>query len=140
MQSSAFRHSVGAWRQLGWPQRSHGADLSARQTAGGKRSLPRLPLRSSFLQRGNMSSTLTSAQIAFFHREGYLALDKFVEEDEIVWMREIYDRLFRDRAGRDAGDQFDLAGTDEEGKEAALPQILNPAKYAPELKQGRFRE
>jgi ectoine hydroxylase-related dioxygenase (phytanoyl-CoA dioxygenase family) len=87
-----------------------------------------------------MSSTLTSAQIAFFHREGYLALDKFVDEDEIVWMREIYDRLFRDRAGRDAGDQFDLAGTDEEGKEAALPQILNPAKYAPELKQGRFRE
>jgi len=48
-------------------------------------------------------------------------------------MREIYDRLFREQAGRDVGDQFDLAGTDEEGVTAVLPQILGPAKYAPEL-------
>jgi hypothetical protein len=46
--------------------------------------------------------------------------------------------MFAERSGRESGDQFDLAGSDEEGKEAALPQILNPAKYAPELTEGKY--
>ena len=83
--------------------------------------------------------TLTEDQVAFFHREGYLALDAITTQAEVAWLREIYDRLFAARAGRAAGDQFDLAGTDEEGQQAALPQILNPSKYAPELKEGLFR-
>jgi ectoine hydroxylase-related dioxygenase (phytanoyl-CoA dioxygenase family) len=48
--------------------------------------------------------------------------------------------MFTERAGRDSGDQFDLAGSDEDGKEASLPQILNPAKYAPELNEGHYLE
>ena len=82
---------------------------------------------------------LTEEQIGFFHREGYLALDALVSSDELEWMTAVYDRLFAERAGREAGDQFDLAGTDEDSTQAALPQILNPAKYAPELKEGRYR-
>jgi hypothetical protein len=46
--------------------------------------------------------------------------------------------MFSEKAGWNSGDQFDLAGTDEEGKSEALPQILNPAKYAPELNDGIF--
>ena len=53
--------------------------------------------------------------------------------------RVIYDRIFAERAGRDVGDQFDLAGADEEGKAATLPQILNPSKYAPELLEAAYR-
>lgn len=82
---------------------------------------------------------LTQDQIDFYHREGYLVLDAITTQEEVEWLRGIYDRLFEARAGREAGDQFDLGGTDEEGKEAALPQILNPSKYAPELRQGLFR-
>lgn len=82
---------------------------------------------------------LSDAQIAAYHRDGYLALDAITTPGEVAWLREIYDRLFAERAGREVGDQFDLAGTDEEGREAALPQILGPSKYAPELKQGLFR-
>jgi ectoine hydroxylase-related dioxygenase (phytanoyl-CoA dioxygenase family) len=83
--------------------------------------------------------TLTQDQIAFYHREGYLALEAITTQEETAWLRGIYDRLFEARAGREFGDQFDLAGPDEEGTEAALPQILNPAKYAPELKEGLYR-
>src|SRR5687767_1359692 len=54
-------------------------------------------------------------------------------------MREIYDRLFERRAGREEGNQFDLAGTDEDDKEASLPQILGPSNYAPELKAAQAR-
>ncbi|MDZ4718986.1 MAG: phytanoyl-CoA dioxygenase family protein [Roseiflexaceae bacterium] len=82
---------------------------------------------------------LTQHQIDCYHRDGYLALDAITTQAEVAWLREIYDRLFAQRAGRDVGDQFDLAGTDEEGQEATLPQILGPSKYAPELKQGLFR-
>jgi ectoine hydroxylase-related dioxygenase (phytanoyl-CoA dioxygenase family) len=82
---------------------------------------------------------LTPDQVEFYHREGYLVLQGVMPAEEVAWVREIYDRLFRERAGREFGDQFDLAGTDEEGKEAALPQVLNPARYAPELMEGQYR-
>src|SRR5262245_33160300 len=72
-------------------------------------------------------------QIEFFHCEGYLAIDQLTTPEDVAALRESYDRIFRERAGREEGMQFDLAGTDEEGKEAVLPQILNPSKYAPEM-------
>mgnify|MGYP000973059593 CR=1 FL=1 len=83
--------------------------------------------------------TLTPEQVSFFHENGFLALDPITTEEELVWMRAAYDRIFAERAGRDEGNQFDLGGTDEEGVEARLPQILSPTKYAPELKEGLFR-
>lgn len=83
--------------------------------------------------------TLTPEQIAYFHENGFLAVERITTDEEVEWLRGVYDRLFAERAGRDEGNQFDLGGTDEEDKEAALPQILSPTKYAPELKEGIFR-
>ncbi len=77
---------------------------------------------------------LTEEQIDFFWKNGFLAVEQISTPEEIEVMRAAYDKIFQQRAGREEGNQFDLAGDDEEGKEAALPQILNPAKYAPELK------
>ena len=42
-------------------------------------------------------------------------------------------------AGRAKGSQFDLAGTDEEGRAPVLPQIVNPVEFAPELGETEFR-
>lgn len=82
---------------------------------------------------------LSVDQIRIFHLNGFLAIPTPVTDDaELAWMREVYDRMFAARSGRESGDQFDLAGSDEEGQEASLPQILNPAKYAPELTQGKY--
>ncbi len=78
---------------------------------------------------------LSSDQVDFFHREGYLAIDALTTPADVAQLRESYDHIFAQRAGREEGNQFDLAGTDEEGKEAVLPQILNPARYAPEMNQ-----
>jgi hypothetical protein len=82
---------------------------------------------------------LSQEQIDFYHREGYLSLPAITTAEEIEWLVEIYDRLFASRAGREDGNQFDLGGSDEEGKPAALPQILGPTRYAPELKTAQFR-
>lgn len=83
--------------------------------------------------------TISQNQIDFFHREGYLAMDAITTQEEVQKLRAIYDRLFEQQAGREEGKQFDLAGTDEEGKKASLPQIMNPSKYAPELLDTLFR-
>lgn len=76
---------------------------------------------------------LTEEQIDFFWENGFLAVEQISSPAEIETMRAAYDKIFQERAGREEGNQFDLAGTDEDGKEEALPQILNPAKYAPEF-------
>ena len=80
---------------------------------------------------------LTDDQVAFYRNNGYLALPSLMPANEVARVRAVYDRLFAERTGREIGDQFDLAGTDEEGKEARLPQILGPSRFAPELLQGR---
>jgi ectoine hydroxylase-related dioxygenase (phytanoyl-CoA dioxygenase family) len=77
---------------------------------------------------------LTEEQIGFFWQHGYLTLEQISTPEEIEMMRQSYDRIFNEKAGREEGNQYDLAGTDEDGKQASLPQILNPGKYAPELR------
>lgn len=81
---------------------------------------------------------LTQEQIAMYRREGYLKIEQLTDAQDVAALRESYDRIFAQQAGRAEGNQFDLAGTDEEGKPAALPQILNPAKYAPEMNESRL--
>jgi hypothetical protein len=76
---------------------------------------------------------LTQDQIATYHSEGFLAIEQITTPEDVLFLREVFDRLFADKAGRADGNQFDLAGTDEDGSEAKLAQILQPAKYAPEL-------
>lgn len=82
--------------------------------------------------------SLTPEQIRFYHENGYLSIPSLMPLEETEWMRGIYDRLFQEKAGREVGDQFDLAGTDEEDQVAVLPQILGPAKYAPELMESQL--
>jgi ectoine hydroxylase-related dioxygenase (phytanoyl-CoA dioxygenase family) len=81
------------------------------------------------------SIELSTEQIEFYHREGYLVVDQISTPEELEKLRAIYDDLFSRKVGREEGNQFDLAGADEEGKRAELPQILGPSKYAPEMKE-----
>lgn len=76
---------------------------------------------------------LTNEQIAFFHREGYLALPVLTTAEEVAQLCDIYDWLFEVKAGRESGDHLDLTSHDEDNALHTLPQILNPSKYAPQL-------
>ena len=82
---------------------------------------------------------LNDKQIAFFHENGYLVVEAITTAVEIALIKKVYDRIFAARAGREEGNQFDLAGSDEEGQEAALPQILKPEQYAPELQETLYK-
>jgi len=83
--------------------------------------------------------SLSQEQIDFFHREGYLTLPALTTTAEVLQLQAIYDRIFAVKAGRDQGDHLDLVTTDEDDQTPVLPQILSPAKYAPELLDTLFR-
>jgi ectoine hydroxylase-related dioxygenase (phytanoyl-CoA dioxygenase family) len=85
------------------------------------------------------TNRLTDDQIRSFHENGFLSIDCITTQDEIKRLIGIYDDLFIRRVGREEGNQFDLGGSDEEGKAAALPQILGPSKYAPALKDTLYQ-
>ena len=80
-----------------------------------------------------MSFVLSSAQLSFFHENGYLAVPRLTTDEDVARLRASYDRIFAEHAGRELGDHFDLAGPDEEEGKESLPQILHPARYAPEM-------
>jgi hypothetical protein len=82
---------------------------------------------------------LTQEQIASFRRDGFLALPQIAPPEEVMLFREIFDRLFKSGAGWEKGAQYDLAGTDGDDRPAALPQLLNPTQFAPELGPTQFR-
>lgn len=82
---------------------------------------------------------LKQSQIDFFLKEGYLAIDRITTNEEVTWMRRVYDRIFVEGIGLEDGGQFNLAGPDATKGKAALPQIIWPSKYLPELRNTSFR-
>lgn len=80
---------------------------------------------------------VTDEQVAFFREQGYLSLEVSLSTpDELAEIATVYDRLFAEMVGWEQGAAFDLAGTDD--GPAALPQILGPSRFAPELKETRY--
>jgi ectoine hydroxylase-related dioxygenase (phytanoyl-CoA dioxygenase family) len=85
------------------------------------------------------SPPLSSEQVARFRTDGYLALESIAPAAEVEQLRGVFARLFSDGAGWNRGAQFDLAGADDKGRPAKLPQLLNPVEFAPELRDTQFR-
>lgn len=75
---------------------------------------------------------LSQEQLDFYAKTGYLSIPQLTTAEDVAKLRVSYDRIFAEQAGKKDGMQFDLAGTDKDGKQV-LPQILGPAKYAPEM-------
>ena len=53
---------------------------------------------------------VTDEQVTFFQENGYLSIPRITTDDEIEWLKGIYDQLFNDRIGEAQGRYFDLAG------------------------------
>ena len=51
--------------------------------------------------------TLTDEQVAFYQQQGYLSIPAITSAEEIEQVRQIYDRLFAAKAGREEGNQFE---------------------------------
>jgi ectoine hydroxylase-related dioxygenase (phytanoyl-CoA dioxygenase family) len=86
--------------------------------------------------RGAPSSLiLTRAQIKEFRENGFLTLEAISAPEELALLRRIFARLLHTKAGFNEGAQFDLLGAEDEVASSTLRQIMNPANYAPELRE-----
>ena len=78
---------------------------------------------------------LTEEQIAFFRENGYLSIPRITTDEEVEWLKGIYDELFTERTGEAEGRYFDLAGRRAHDGRETLPQVLGPEAQFPELRE-----
>ena len=77
-------------------------------------------------------------QVAFFHQNGYLAVERITTDEEIEWLRRRFDDLFEARQGGAPGAFFDTARPyDEEGPDL-FAQALFPELAVPALRDTQF--
>lgn len=81
----------------------------------------------------DLEVTLTQDQIDRFHARGFLRIEAITTQEEVHRLRDVYDRLFEPGADISDRDRLELAGAPE--APPALPQIVNPDHYAPELRE-----
>jgi len=84
-----------------------------------------------------ITASLSAEQVEQFHERGFLSVPTITTAEEVAWIRGMYDSLFDRRAGWESGDFYDFAGVDHGA--AVLPQLLEPSRYEPALKQTLFR-
>jgi hypothetical protein len=80
-----------------------------------------------------MSYLLDAPAIAAFRRDGWIAIEQFVPDQEVAQIHRLLLKLYDDNVGFEEGAQFDAAGQDGDVKTRRFPQILRPSYYAPEL-------
>ncbi|HKE94600.1 MAG TPA: phytanoyl-CoA dioxygenase family protein [Povalibacter sp.] len=76
---------------------------------------------------------LSPWQLHDFADEGFLVLPQICSAIEVAWLHAALIELFRRRAGRTEGRQFDMLGLDTDADQPRQPQILEPSVLVPEL-------
>jgi hypothetical protein len=89
---------------------------------------PGLPPESDF------TVALTHDQIEAFHRDGFTSIPRITTDEEIEWLKPIYDHLF-DTKGAFKGGYFDLARKYDEDGVDLVPQVLAPDLRRPQLRK-----
>jgi hypothetical protein len=77
-------------------------------------------------------------QLVALRRDGFLLVEGLSSDEELAALRALFDRMFSERRGWDAGDLFDMVGPDTPERELALPQLLRPSRYEPLLRQTKL--
>ena len=82
-------------------------------------------------------SGLTPGQRARFARDGFVTVRDLAPQEEVDFIRATLMQLLAARVGYDEGALFDLLAAD--GLPSTLPQLHDPASYAPALRATRHR-
>ena len=76
---------------------------------------------------------LTDEQVEAFHRDGFTSIERITTDEEIEWLKPIYDHLF-DSRGSFKGGYFDLARKYDADGVDLVPQVLAPDVRWPQLR------
>jgi ectoine hydroxylase-related dioxygenase (phytanoyl-CoA dioxygenase family) len=78
------------------------------------------------LPSATLDVRLTDDQVAQFHAEGYASTARITTDEELAWLRPVYDFLFAEKRGAWRGSYFDLARPYDADGDDLLPQVLTP--------------
>ena len=81
---------------------------------------------------------LTDEQVMFYRENGFLSIERITTDAEVAWLTEVYDDLFKVRAGEDKGMFYDLAAPRAHDGRDLLPQVLGPDLTVPELRESQY--
>lgn len=84
------------------------------------------------------TARLTDEQAAFYHREGYLVVDRITDEDDIRQMSGWLMELFRRHAELPPDVAFELGAAKDDRAAQVIPQIISPSKLEPRLLGTRY--
>jgi hypothetical protein len=87
---------------------------------------------------GETEPHVSEDQLLALRRDGFLLVKGLSSNEDIAPLRALFDRMFSERRGWDAGDLFDMVGPDGPEQEMALPQLLRPSQYEPLLRQSKL--
>lgn len=78
------------------------------------------------------------AEVAAFREHGFTSLARITTDEEVAWLREVYDWLFADKSRALEGQHFDLTRRGEAEGPDRLPQIMLPEQRIPQLRETAF--
>ena len=81
---------------------------------------------------------LPPQKIEEFRTRGFVQVPRITSDEELEWLRLVYDALFTEKRGSFRGGYFDLTRRYESEGEDLLPQIIAPEARFPQLKETAF--
>lgn len=83
-------------------------------------------------------SQLSQVDIEGANTNGFLVIEGVCPQHELERIAVDYDYIFSQEWGKEEGRYFDLGGTDEDGQQRGLPQILGPTEYMTWLLESEY--
>lgn len=86
----------------------------------------------------DVTARLTEEQVALFHREGFLALERIAPPEDVQAIKAVLDALFARHRALPPEHVIELGGAKDLSGPPVIPQILAPEKLCPELLDSQY--
>jgi ectoine hydroxylase-related dioxygenase (phytanoyl-CoA dioxygenase family) len=83
--------------------------------------------------------TISDQMVEAYHRNGFTWVERITTDEEVEWLRSVFDELFLARRGGVEGGYFDLSRPYDADGDDNLPQVLVPELAVPDLANTLFR-
>lgn len=83
--------------------------------------------------RTSFEVTPTSEEVELFREQGFLVVERLTSDEELAWLRRIFEYIFAPEQAESEGAPVDRSGTLAPGAESSLSQAFFPELRFPEL-------
>src|SRR5437763_13308841 len=81
----------------------------------------------------------TREEVEFFRENGFLVVERITTDEEIAWLRAIFEHIFDPGHAGEAGAPVDRSGTLAPGEAPKLTQAFFPEMKFPQILNSTFR-